>query len=54
LRRPYLFLRFGKLLEGQIDSGIHEGDWKNRVDDDEVPPPTTDTDAQSQTEMKLV
>lgn len=53
LRRPYYFLRFGKLLEGQIDSGINEGDWKNRVDEDEVPPPPTDTDAQSQTEMAL-
>lgn len=51
--KEYHFLRFGKFLEENAEFGIHEGDWKNRVDPDEVPTPETQPIPQAQSQLEL-
>jgi hypothetical protein len=46
LRKEYAMLRFGKLLDGAVEFGIPEADWKNRSDPDEEPQAAGESDAQ--------
>jgi hypothetical protein len=53
IRREYFAIRFGKLMEGQIDTGIYDRDWANRADPDEINETPTDVLTQTQTTLAL-